>query len=106
MIDSAKIGDIAFKIANKFNPEKIILFGSYAKGTQNKDSDIDLLIIQDTDLPSYRRGIEIRMSLIGTKMPIDILVYTRIEFEKEKQDKYSFLYSAIKTSKILYERTN
>ncbi len=106
MIDSAKIGDIALKIANKFNPEKIILFGSYAKGTQNKGSDIDLLIIQDTDLPSYRRGIEIRMSLIGTKMPIDILVYTRIEFEKEKQDKYSFLYSAIKTSKILYERTN
>ena len=106
MIDSAKIGDIALKIANKFNPEKIILFGSYAKGTQNKDSDIDLLIIQDTDLPSYRRGIEIRMSLIGIKMPIDILVYTRIEFEKEKQDKYSFLYSAIKTSKILYDRTN
>ena len=106
MIDSAKIGDIALKIANKFNPEKIILFGSYAKGTQNKGSDIDLLIIQDTDLPSYRRGIEIRMSLIGTKMPIDILVYTRIEFEKEKQDKYSFLYSAIKTSKILYDRTN
>lgn len=106
MIDSAKIGDIALKIANKFNPEKIILFGSYAKGTQNKGSDIDLLIIQDTDLPSYRRGIEIRMSLIGTKMPIDILVYTRIEFEKEKQDKYSFLYSAIKTSNILYDRTN
>jgi len=106
MIDSAKIGDIAMKIANKFNPEQIILFGSYAKGTQSKGSDIDLLIIQDTELPSYKRGIDIRLSLIGTKMPIDILVYTRNEFEKEKNDKYSFLFSAIKTSKILYERTN
>jgi uncharacterized protein len=106
MIESAKIGDIAMKIANKFNPEKIILFGSYAKGTQGKGSDIDLLIIQDTELPSYKRGNEIRMSLIGAKIPIDILVFTRIEFEKEKNDKYSFLYSAIKTSKILYERPN
>jgi predicted nucleotidyltransferase len=106
MIDSAKINDIALRIANKFNPEQIILFGSYAKGTQNKGSDIDLLIIQDTNLPNYKRGLDIRMSLIGTKMPIDILVYTRNEFEKEKDDKYSFLYSAIKFSKILYERPN
>ncbi len=94
------------KIANRFNPEQIILFGSYAKGTQDEDSDIDLLIIQDTDLPSYKRGIDIRMSLIGTKMPIDILVYTRNEFEKEKNDKYSFLYSAINTAKILHQRAH
>ncbi len=106
MIDTTKIGEIAMKIANRFNPEQIILFGSYAKGTQDEDSDIDLLIIQDTDLPSYKRGIDIRMSLIGTKMPIDILVYTRNEFEKEKNDKYSFLYSAINTAKILHQRAH
>jgi len=106
MIDSSKINDIVLKIANKFNPEQIILFGSYAKGTQTKGSDIDFLIIQDTDLPYHKRGLDIRLSLIGTKMPIDILVYTRNEFEQEKKDKYSFLYSAIRTSKLLYERPN
>ena len=37
-------------------------------------------------------------------IPMDILVYTNIEFEKEINEKYSFLYSAIKTSKIVYER--
>jgi len=58
MIDSIKINDIVLRIANKFNPEQIILFGSYAKGTQNKGSDIDLLIIQDTDLPNYKRGLD------------------------------------------------
>ena len=106
MVDASKINNIALEIANKFNPEQIILFGSYAKGTQNLSSDIDLLIIQDTDLPKYKRGIDIRMSLIGNKLPFDILVYTRIEFELEKNDKYSFLFSAIKNSKILYERSN
>jgi uncharacterized protein len=104
MINTVLINDITLKIASKFNPEKIILFGSYAQGSADKNSDIDLLIIQDTELPSYKRGNDIRLSLIGTKMPIDILVYTRNEFEREKNDKYSFLSSALKTSKVLYER--
>ena len=104
MIDLAKINDIAQRIANRFNPEQIILIGSYAKGTQDNGSDIDLLIIQDTDLPSHKRGIDIRLSLVGSKMPFDILVYTRNEFEKEKNDKYSFLHAAVKNSRILYER--
>jgi uncharacterized protein len=106
MIDLTKINEIAQRIANQFNPEQIILFGSYAKGTPDNGSDIDLLIIQDTNLPNHKRGLGIRLSLIGTKMPIDILVYTRNEFEKDKNDKYSFLYSAIKDSKLLYERPN
>jgi len=104
MIDKGKIYNIASAIAHKFNPEQIILFGSYAKGTPGKDSDIDLLIIRDTDLPGHKRGSDIRMSLIGQKVPMDILVYTRAEFEKEKNKKYSFINSAIKTSKVLYER--
>jgi len=106
MIDLNRINDIALRIAHRFNPEQIILFGSYAKGTADKGSDIDLLIIQDTNLPNHKRGLDIRLSLIGTKMPFDILVYTRTEFENEKNDKYSFLSAAIKNSKILYERTS
>jgi len=74
MVDLTKINEIAQRIASKFNPEKIILFGSYAKGTPDNGSDIDLLIIQDTNLPIHKRGLDIRLSLIGTKMPFDILV--------------------------------
>lgn len=104
MIEIAKIYDIAARIAAKFNPDKIILFGSYASGTPNNDSDIDLLVIQDTDLPRHKRSFDIQKMLIGSMIPMDILVYTNNEFEKEKNEKYSFLNSAIKTSKILYER--
>jgi uncharacterized protein len=104
MIEIAKIYDIVARIAAKFNPDKIILFGSYATGTPNNDSDIDLLVIQDTDLPRHKRSFDIQKMLIGSMIPMDILVYTNNEFEKEKNEKYSFLNSAIKTSKILYER--
>lgn len=90
------------RIVSRFNPEKIILFGSYANGTQNENSDLDLLIVQDSDLPIQKRGLDIRLSLIGTKIPIDILVYTNSEFEQEKNSAYSFLNSAIKNSKVLY----
>ena len=106
MIDSHKISEIATGIATKFNPHKIILFGSYANGTQKEDSDIDLLIIQNTDLPIQNRGYEIRMSLIGTMIPFDIVIYTESEFEQEKEKSSSFLNSAMKNSKLLYERSN
>ena len=104
MIESAKINDIVNKIAINFNPDKIILFGSYAAGNPSNDSDLDLLIIKDTDQPQHQRSYEIHKSLIGTMVPIDILVYTMKEFEQEKNEKNSFLYSAIRTSKILYVR--
>ena len=106
MVDSNKINEIASRIATKFNPEKIILFGSYANGTQKEDSDLDLLIIQETDLPPQQRGFDIRMSLIGTMIPFDILIFTKLEFEQEKGKRFSFLSSAIKNSKILYERAD
>jgi len=104
MIDSAKINDIITKIALNFNPDKIILFGSYASGTPDNSSDLDLLIIKDTDLPRHRRSNDIYKSLIGLMIPVDILVYTNNEFEQEKEQKYSFISSAIKTSKLVYER--
>lgn len=104
MIETTKINDIVSRIASKFNPDKIILFGSYASGTPNDNSDIDLIVIQDTDLPRHKRSFDIQKLLIGSMIPMDILVYTSNEFEKEKNEKYSFLNSAIKTSKILYER--
>jgi predicted nucleotidyltransferase len=104
MIETTKINEIVNRIAIRFNPDKIILFGSYASGNPNNDSDLDLLIIKDTNLPRHRRSFDIQKSLIGSMIPLDILVYTTKEFEQGKKEKSSFLFSAIKTSKILYER--
>ncbi len=106
MIDSNLINEITTRITSRFDPDRIILFGSYANGTQRDDSDLDLLIIQETNLPPQKRGFDIRMSLIGLMMPFDILIYTKSEYEREKENKYSFLSSAIKNSKVLYERAD
>lgn len=104
MIETTKIDDIVERISRGFNPDKIILFGSYASGTSTNDSDLDLLIIKDSDLLPHRRSFDIQKLLIGSMVPMDILVYTNKEFEEEQEDSYSFLSKALKTSKILYER--
>ena len=104
MIETSKINDIVNRIADKFNPDKIILFGSYAVGNPNNDSDLDLLIIKDSYLTKYKRSFDIQKWLIGSMVPMDILLYTNQEFEEEMKVKNSFLNSAIRTSKVLYER--
>jgi predicted nucleotidyltransferase len=106
MIEIAQINAVVKRIATRFNPDKIILFGSYAGGNPTIDSDLDLLVIQETDLPRHKRSFDIQKALIGSKIPMDIIVYTKKEFEQEQNEKFSFLNSAIKTSKILYERKN
>jgi predicted nucleotidyltransferase len=104
MIETTKINEIVKRIANIFNPDKIILFGSYATDNADENSDIDLLVIKDSDIPRHMRSFDIQKSLIGSMISMDILVYTAKEFEQEKNEKNTFLFSAIKTSKILYER--
>jgi predicted nucleotidyltransferase len=99
------ITEIKQKIVAKFNPTQIILLGSMATETADENSDIDLLVVQDTISPKYRRSAEIRKALIGLRFPIDILVYTPQEFENEQKDKYSFLTQALKTSRLIYEQS-
>ena len=104
MIDKLTISNFVYKIVSAANPDKIYLFGSYATGNANENSDIDILIIKDTLEPKYKRSIEIQKLFIGSKLPTDIVVYTNFEFEQEKKNQFSFINSIIKGSQLLYER--
>ena len=64
------------------DPEKVILFGSYAENSAKEDSDLDLLIIKDSEIPSNKRCRELRKKLRGLKIPIDLLMYTPSEIEE------------------------
>ncbi|MCK5280948.1 MAG: nucleotidyltransferase domain-containing protein [Cyclobacteriaceae bacterium] len=106
MISKRKISDIVNKIAKNYDPDKIILFGSYAIGTANDDSDLDIIIVKKTDKPKNKRGREVRRFLLGSMVPIDLKIYTPIEFENERNFSLSFLNSAIKNSIVIYERND
>jgi predicted nucleotidyltransferase len=68
-------------IIRKFDPEKIILFGSYAAGNPLSDSDVDLFIIMNSEKPSWEKSVEISLALKHT-FPIDIIVETPEEIDK------------------------
>ncbi len=106
MIDADKISEVIKKIVAGYNPEKIILFGSYAIGNQDENSDLDLFVIKDSDLPRPQRTFFVRKILLGTGIPIDIIVYTPSEIEKSKDDKHGFVYQVLNYGKTLYERSN
>ena len=97
-----KLDVIVNRIVNVANPDKIILFGSHAYGTPHEGSDIDLLIIKDTNLPLNKRTAEIRRSLRGIGVPLDLVVYTPSEVEKYKNNKFSFLGKIDQHGKVLY----
>jgi predicted nucleotidyltransferase len=104
MIEHSTIANIINRIAANVNPDKIFLFGSYATGLANEDSDIDLLVVKDTQEPKFKRSIEIQRLLIGSKLPVDIVVYTNDEFENEKSKSFSFVNTIIQGAQLLYER--
>ena len=104
MIDKKQINDIVNRIAANYNPDKIILFGSYAHGDYSDNSDLDLILIKDTSLPKHKRGLEVRRLFYRLPVPMDFKIYTTAEFNDELSNQYSFLNSAIKGSKVLYER--
>ncbi len=91
------------KIVREINPEKIILFGSYAGGEPTPDSDVDLLIIWDTDLPRRERVVAISLLLYPRLFPVDILVKTPREIEEELPHNF-FLREILSKGIVLYER--
>jgi predicted nucleotidyltransferase len=100
-----QLPEITRRIVQTCNPEKIILFGSYARGNAGADSDLDLLIIMQ-NIPHLRQeSIRVRRSLRGLLTPVDIVVATTEQINR-LGDTAGFIYqSALREGKVLYERT-
>lgn len=92
-------------LAAKHKPQKVILFGSLAKGIRRENQDIDLFLIKDTSAKFYLRGLEVRKILGNSTplLPLDIIVYTPNEFERAKKENRFFLEQILETGKVLYE---
>ena len=97
-----EIESITAQIIKKYNPEKIILFGSAAKGELSSESDADFLIIKkETPLYGADRIREIS-KIIKRDIPVDFIVYRPDEFNKRLSMGDPFLKAIMKEGKILY----
>ncbi len=99
-----KIQEITDKIVREYQPEKIILFGSYAWGKPTKDSDVDLFIIKETEKNIFARNREVGRIVFGSRIAIDALVYTPEQFKSRERMGDPFVQKIINNGKVVYEQ--
>lgn len=94
------------RLADRLRPEKIILFGSYAYGRPTPDSDVDLLVILETDASATERYLAVSRLLYPRPFPVDILVRTPEEIEQALDTGDFFVREITTQGRVLYERSN
>jgi len=99
--ETVRLHEVLRILLEQYGPiEKIILFGSYARGDTDEYSDLDLILIKKTQ----QRFIERLVSVPLLPVHADVFVYTPEEFERMKENENPFITSALESAKVLYER--
>jgi len=98
----AHIQKVCRQIVDRFSPQKIILFGSYANGTPTYDSDIDLLVVMPYDGNELDKMAEVRREL-SSAMPLDVLVKTPTQIKSRLEMEDFFVREIMDNGKVLYD---
>lgn len=102
MNSSAEIQKLCEQIARDFRPERIILFGSYARGTPTPDSDVDLLVIMPFEGRHTQQAIRV-LNKLNALMPIDLLVRTPEQVRERVAMGDFFMREILEQGKVMYE---
>ena len=102
MVAFKKIQSLAKSIGREFNPEKIILFGSYAYGTPNDDSDVDILVILPFEGKNFRKSLEI-INRVRPAFGADILARRPEDTKMRYSEGDPLIREALDKGKVLYE---
>ena len=98
------IAEMARRIVERFAPERIILFGSYAHGRVGPDSDVDLLVVMRDPGTKRKMAAAIHAVLAGMGLPKDVIVITPEDLERYRDVAGTIVYPALREGKVLYER--
>jgi predicted nucleotidyltransferase len=104
MIDESQIHEVAVQLGNAAKALQVILFGSYARGEATAHSDVDLMVVAQTDLPRHKRAVSLYKQFRPYPFGMDIVVYTPQEMEEGKKSPLTFVSTVVREGKTLYER--
>jgi predicted nucleotidyltransferase len=99
----ARVLDRLVKALRSYEPEKIYLFGSWARGEEDELSDLDIVLIKETDAPFFSRLQEV-MAILPSDTPADVLVYTPREFRQMSERGNAFAEMLLEEGKLIYGR--
>jgi len=93
------------RIADEFSPERVVLFGSYARGKPTEDSDVDLLVVMQHDKRNIEQSLDITRRVDRT-FPLDLIVRKPREIRDRLRQHDMFLASILEEGATLYERAH
>jgi predicted nucleotidyltransferase len=99
-----RLEDVTKRIVEVFDPHRIILFGSYVYGQPTSDSDVDLLILMESDERPAVRAMQVSRLLRPRPFPMDILVRTPEEIQHRLEIGDYFIREVLEQGRVLYER--
>ncbi len=102
MVAMDKIEEFGRRIGREFDAERVILFGSYARGAVTKDSDVDLLVIGPFEGRSVDRSVQIRMQL-RPGFPVNLVLRTAEKVRERLAMGDDFMRDILEEGKVLYE---
>ena len=104
MVSLSDIQKVAQRIGQAAHAESVILFGSHARAEATENSDVDLLVVADSDLPRHKRSRELYLLFRPYPFGMDIDVYTPDELDAAGRTPLSFVSTVLREGKTLYTR--
>ncbi len=104
VIERADIVRVAREIGQTAKAERVVLFGSYAGGRMTADSDVDFLVVAESNLPRHKRSRELYRLIRHHPFPVDIIVYTPDEVLRWSRTPVSFVSQALREGETVYAR--
>jgi predicted nucleotidyltransferase len=104
MADAKQIERVAATIAAATDAERVILFGSHARGDAGPSSDVDLMVIAESALPRHKRARALHAMFRPYPFGMDLLVYTPQEVERAARSPLSFVSGVLREGKAVYVR--
>jgi uncharacterized protein len=103
MIAFEEIERVVLRIAEASHAKQVVLFGSHARGQASENSDVDLLIIAESQLPRFKRSRELYKLFQPYPFAMDLIVYTPEEIERSKQSPCSFVSRVLQEGRVVYD---
>ena len=97
------VAEVVATIRDRFHPEKVVIFGSFARGGMRSHSDLDVLVVLGPRNPAYLRPGRIRLAL-PRSVPIDVLVFTPSEVRRWNGAVGHIVTEALRTGRVMYEK--